>query len=81
MNEVVKTLNEKFVPYYPESTLLEYLLNIRHPVILTIDDYLKIFSVTPTINLYPGNLYSMKSHLNFFFFFFLRKIRLSILNK
>ncbi|PBC31653.1 hypothetical protein APICC_02223 [Apis cerana cerana] len=57
MNEVVKTLNEKFVPYYPESTLLEYLLNIRHPVILTIDDYLKIFSVTPTINLYPDTIW------------------------
>ncbi|XP_026296515.1 LOW QUALITY PROTEIN: uncharacterized protein LOC113218775 [Apis mellifera] len=65
MNEVVKTLNEKFVPYYPESTLLEYLLNIRHPVILTIDDYLNIFSITPTINLYPEYLQYQK---NVFFY-------------
>lgn len=55
MNEVIKTMNDQIARLYPESTLLEYLLNAENPVLLSIEEYLKISSSVPLINLYSGN--------------------------
>lgn len=55
MNEVIKTMNDQIARLYPESTLLEYLLNAENPGLLSIEEYLKISSSVPLINLYSGN--------------------------
>ncbi|XP_026670823.1 uncharacterized protein LOC108626702 [Ceratina calcarata] len=55
MKDVVRNLNDKISRLYPESTLLEYLLNIDSPVLLTVKEYLKVYSSVPLVNLYSGN--------------------------
>ncbi|KOC64861.1 hypothetical protein WH47_00364 [Habropoda laboriosa] len=55
IKEVIRNINDKIARLYPESTLLEYLLNANSPVILTVEEYLKIFSSVPFISLYSGN--------------------------
>ncbi|XP_050487373.1 uncharacterized protein LOC126871990 [Bombus huntii] len=55
IQEVIRSLSDKLTRLYPESTLLEYLLNAESPVILTVEEYLNIYSTVPFINLYSGN--------------------------
>lgn len=55
MQEVIRSLVNKLARLYPESTLLEYLLNAESPVLLTVKKYLDIYASVPLINLYSGN--------------------------
>ncbi|XP_017752597.1 PREDICTED: uncharacterized protein C7orf62 homolog [Eufriesea mexicana] len=65
MNEVVKTMNDQITRLYPESTLLEYLLNAESPVLLSIEEYLKISSSVPFINLYSDTIWPAPRDLMF----------------
>ncbi|KAK1133120.1 hypothetical protein K0M31_014478 [Melipona bicolor] len=56
MQEVIRSLGDKLARLYPESTLLEYLLNAKSPVLLTVEKYLDIYASVPFINLYSGFL-------------------------
>ena len=55
MQEVMRSLGDKLTRLYPESTLLEYLLNAESPVLLTVEKYLDIHASVPLVNLYSGN--------------------------
>lgn len=55
MKEVAKTLGDTLTRLYPESTLIEYLLSAKSPVLMTVEEYIKIHSTIPLIKLYAGN--------------------------
>ncbi|KOX80794.1 hypothetical protein WN51_03856, partial [Melipona quadrifasciata] len=55
MQEVIRSSGDKLARLYPESTLLEYLLNAKSPVLLTVEKYLDIYASVPFVNLYSGN--------------------------
>nr|XP_012137423.1 PREDICTED: uncharacterized protein LOC105662071 [Megachile rotundata] len=55
MKDVVNNLGEQLLRVLPESTLIEYLLNAKSHVLLTVENYLNIHCTIPFINLYQGN--------------------------
>lgn len=55
MMEVVRNLSYKVARYFPASTVVEYLLNADSPVLMSIEEYLRLHSSVPFINLYHGN--------------------------
>lgn len=55
MKDVVRNLSDKISRMFPESTVLEYLLNAKNSVFLTVEDYIKIHATVPFIHLYQGN--------------------------
>ncbi|CAK9813836.1 hypothetical protein ANTQUA_LOCUS7784 [Anthophora quadrimaculata] len=61
IKEVIRNINDKISRLYPESTLLEYLLNANNPVIMTVEKYLEIFSAVPFISLYSEYLQYQKN--------------------
>ncbi|CAK9808337.1 Testis-expressed protein 47 [Anthophora plagiata] len=57
IKEIIRNINDKISRLYPESTLLEYLLNANNSVILTVEKYLEIFSAVPFISLYSDRIW------------------------
>ncbi|CAL7949875.1 unnamed protein product [Xylocopa violacea] len=57
MDEVMRNVNNRIARLYPESTLLEYLLNVKSPVFLTVEEYLRLHSTIPLINLYADTIW------------------------
>ncbi|XP_076762714.1 uncharacterized protein LOC143430368 [Xylocopa sonorina] len=50
MDEVMRNIHNRIARLYPESTLLEYLLNVKSPVLLTVEEYLQISPRTEAIH-------------------------------
>ncbi|XP_076666017.1 uncharacterized protein LOC143367749 isoform X2 [Andrena cerasifolii] len=57
MTDVVRNLSDKISRMFPESTVLEYLLNAKHSVFLTVEDYIKIHATVPFIHLYQDSIW------------------------
>ncbi|KZC06576.1 hypothetical protein WN55_10487 [Dufourea novaeangliae] len=55
MVEVVRNLKHKVARYFPESTVIEYLLRANTSILMTVEVYLRIYSQVPFMHLYPGN--------------------------
>jgi len=41
---VLRNLGDKAARYLPESTLIEFLLNVNSPVLKTVEEYLQMYS-------------------------------------
>ncbi|KAK9307288.1 hypothetical protein QLX08_002312 [Tetragonisca angustula] len=65
MQEVMRSLGDKLTRLYPESTLLEYLLNAESPVLLTVEKYLDIHASVPLVNLYSDIIWPAPRDLIF----------------
>lgn len=55
MQDVVSNMGDTITRVLPESTVIEYLLNAKASVLLSVEEYLKRHSKVPFINLYQGN--------------------------
>ncbi|XP_043255333.1 testis-expressed protein 47-like [Colletes gigas] len=61
MKDVVRNISDEVSRLFPESTVLQYLLNAHSPVLLTAKEFLKIHSTVPFVNLYQEYLQYQKN--------------------
>lgn len=53
--EILQNLREKAQRYLPESTVLEFLMNVKSPMLKDIREYVDLAELVPFIRLYNGN--------------------------
>ncbi|KAK2574966.1 hypothetical protein KPH14_008729 [Odynerus spinipes] len=57
VDDILCNLNEKIPQYLPESTILEYLLNVKSSILKTVEDYLQIYNDVPFIQFYNDTIW------------------------
>ncbi|XP_053985153.1 testis-expressed protein 47-like [Hylaeus volcanicus] len=61
MKDVVRNISGNVARLFPESTVLEYLLNVNCPVLFTAEEFLKVYATVPLVNLYSEYLQYQKN--------------------
>lgn len=64
VQDVLQNLGDKAAQYLPESTVLEFLLNVKSPVLKTVEEYLQMYSDTTPSAFWDGNNYAFKQKYN-----------------
>ncbi|XP_034176943.1 uncharacterized protein LOC117602718 isoform X2 [Osmia lignaria lignaria] len=57
MQDVVSNMGDAVTRVLPESTVIEYLLNAKTTILLSVEEYLKVHSKVPFINLYQDSIW------------------------
>ncbi|XP_067210655.1 uncharacterized protein [Linepithema humile] len=55
VQDVLQNLGDKAARYLPESTVLEFLLNVKSPVLKTVEDHLQMYSDMSPSTFWDGN--------------------------